>query len=193
MMLSHRCSTFIKMTRKKKIIIWSGIILIVLSLAYYFLLPRLIFLSLSTEPRSPKVQIPETHLIGWWSKQEALTVDTFEVKIIESRLNLFNSKSLIKYRIKGSLNYDKGWKPFIKEIHLSERFLKNLNDSIDYPDAIIEITPIIAAENDDNYNGERIEFDITNEKTINSFHWGNNKLRFKCLEIINDINLSQRK
>ncbi|PKV53063.1 hypothetical protein ATE84_5197 [Aquimarina sp. MAR_2010_214] len=180
------------MTKKKKIIIWSGAILVILALAYYFLLPRLIFLSLSTEPRNPTVQIQETHSIGWWSKQEALTVDTFEVQIIESKLNLFNSKSLVKYRIKGSLNYDKGWRPFIKEIHLSERFLTH-SDSVENPDAIIEITPIIGAEDDESYNEEKIEFDITNEKIINSFHWGNNKLRFKCLEIIDDINLSQRK
>ncbi len=179
--------------KKKKILIWTGIIIVILALAYYFLLPKLLFYSLSTEPRNPKTEIDETHLIGWWSKQEALSVDTFEVKIIDSKLNLFNSKSLISYRIKGSLNYKKGWKPFIKEIHLSERFLTHSNDSIGNPDAIIEITPVIGAKNEESYNGEKIEFDITNEKKMNSFHWGNNRIRFKCLENINDIMLSQRK
>ena len=181
------------MTIKKKILIWSGIILIILALAYYFLLPKLLFYSLSTEPRNAKIEITETHSIGWWSKQEALTVDTFEVEIIDSKLNLFNSKSLISYRIKGSLTYKNGWRPSIKEIHLSERFLTQKNDSINNLDAIIEITPIIGAEDDESYNGEKIEFDITNEKTINSFHWGNNRLRFKCLGKINDIVLAQRK
>jgi len=181
------------MMKKKKILIWSGIIIIILALAYYFLLPKLLFYNLSTEPRNPKIEIMETHSIGWWSNQEALTVDTFEVEIIESKLNLFNSKSLISYRLKGNLTYKKGWRPFIKEIHISERFLTHSNDSIDYPDAIIEITPIIGAKDDESYNGEKIDFDVTNEKIINSFHWGNNRLRFKCLEKINDIVLAQRK
>ena len=181
------------MHKKKKILIWSGLILIILALAYYFLLPKLLLYNLSTGPGNPKVEITETHSIGWWSKQEALTVDSFEVEIIESKLNLFNSKSLINYRIKGSLSYEKGWRPLIKEIHLSERFLTHSNDSLENPDAIIEITPIIGALDDENYNGEEIEFDITNEKIINSFHWGNNRLRFKCLEKTNDIILKQRK
>ena len=181
------------MTKKKKILIWSGLILVILTLAYYFLLPKLLLYSLSTEPRNPKVEITETHSIGWWSKQEALSVDTFEVKIIDSKLNLFNSKSLINYRIKGNLSYKKGWRPYIKEIHLSERFLTHSNDSINNPDAIIEITPVVGAEDDESYNGEKIGFDITNEKKMNSFHWGNNRIRFKCLQEINDIMLSQRK
>ncbi|AXT59294.1 hypothetical protein D1816_02670 [Aquimarina sp. AD10] len=181
------------MTKKKKLLIWSGVIIITLTLAYYFLLPKLLFYSLSTEPRNPKIEITETHSIGWWSKQEALNVNTFEVKIIDSKLNLFNSKSLISYRIKGSLAYKKGWRPFIKEIHLSERFLPQLNDSTENLDAIIEITPIIGADDDESYNGEKIEFDITNEKKMNSFHWGSNRIRFKCLENIDDIMLSQRK
>ena len=171
------------MTKKKKTLIWSGLILVILTLAYYFLLPKLFLYSLSTEPRNPKVEI--THSIGWWSKQEALNVDTFEIKIIDSKLNLFNSKSLINYRIKGNLSYKKGWRPYIKEIHLSERFLNQSNDSINNPDAMIEITPVISAKDDESYNGEKIEFDITNEKKMNSFHWGNNRIRFKCLEIIN--------
>ena len=179
------------MKKKKKILIWSGLIL--LTLAYYFLLPQLLLYSISTEPRNPKIEITETYSIGWWSEQEALNVDTFEVKIVDSKLNLFNNKSLISYRIKGNLNYKKGWRPFIKEIHLSERFLTHSNDSINNPDAMIEITPVIGAEDDESYNGEIIAFDITNEKKMNSLHWGNNRIRFKCLEKINDITLSQMK
>ncbi len=167
--------------------------MVLLVLAYYFLLPKLLFASLSTEPRNPKVEVIETHTIGWWSKQEALSIDTFEANIVDSKLNLFNSKSLISYRIKGNLKYKKGWRPYIKEIHLSERFLTNTTDSINNPDAMIEITPVIGAKDDESYNGEKIEFDITNEKKMNSFHWGNNRVRFKCLESINDIVLSQRK
>lgn len=149
--------------------------------------------SLSDDPGNPKIEIPETHSIGWWSNQEALNVDAFEVDIIESNLNMFNTESLISYRIIGHLSYKKGRRPLIKEIHLSERFLTDIGDSTETPKALIEITPIIETIDDDSYDGEKIKFDITNEKIINSFHWGDNQLRFKCLNHTNDIKLSQQK
>ncbi|WP_108869159.1 hypothetical protein [Aquimarina aquimarini] len=144
-------------------------------------------------PRNPKVEIKESHTIGWWSKQNTLTVETFEVKIIESKLNLFNSQSLISYHIKGKLCYENNRKPFIKNIHVSERFLDHTNDSIHNKQAIIEITPIVGVKKDKDYEGEQLEFDVTNEKIINSFQWGENPVKFKCLNIINNIIVSQRK
>ena len=60
---------------------------------------------LSNEPRNPKMEVPITYNISWWSYQEDLTIENLEVNIIESKLNLFNSKSLISYTIKGKLNH----------------------------------------------------------------------------------------
>ena len=50
---------------------------------------------LSNEPRKPKIEIPVTYNIGWWSYQDDLIIDSLKVEIVESELNLFNSKSLL--------------------------------------------------------------------------------------------------
>ena len=57
---------------------------------------------LSNEPRNPRIEIPITYNIGWWSNQNGLTIENLEIEIVESKLNLFNSKSLISYKINGT-------------------------------------------------------------------------------------------
>lgn len=153
-------------------------------------------------PRNPKNQIETTYNIGWWSHQDDLQIDSLSIKIIESKLCLFNSYSLISYTIKGEIKGDNNWKPFIDKIHLSERFTRNYNrelhpyldnDSCKLPEAIFEITPIVEEKENRNYNGEKISFEFTNELKIESFHWGNNSIRFQCADLSKDIILKQIK
>jgi len=190
------------MRRRNKILIWIGIIFLLLIGAYYLVLPRIIGNILFVEPRDPKLEISETNEIGWWSYQESIKVDSFQVKFVESKLNLFNSKSLIEYTVKGKLSNDIHWRPSIKKIHISQRFLRRYDrdlhpyldsDTTKIPEAIIEITPVIKVTNDDNYNGEEIEFEFTNELKLESFHWGNNWVRFQCTDKQQDLILKQRK
>lgn len=191
------------MRRRNKILIWIGIIFLLLIGAYYLILPRVLGNILSAEPRrSPKLEISETNEIGWWAYQEALKVDSFSVEFVESKLNLFNSKSLIKYTVKGKLANDGQWKPSIKNIHISQRFIRQYDrelhpyldsDTTNIPEAIIEITPVIEVTNDENYRGEIIEFEFTNELKLESFHWGNNWVRFQCADKWKDLILKQRK
>ena len=61
---------------------------------------------LSNEPRKPKIEIPVTYTISWWSYQNDLVIDSLKIKIIESKLNLFNSKSLISYSVYGKMKID---------------------------------------------------------------------------------------
>ena len=190
------------MRRRNKILIWIGLILLILVGAYYTVLPKILGNILSAEPRNPKLEISETSKIGWWPYQESLKIDSFTVEIVESKLNLFNRKSLIKYTVRGKLSNDGHWKPSIKSIHVSQRFLRIYDrelhpyldtDTTKTPEAMIEITPIIEVVNDDNYNGEEIEFEFTNELKLESFHWGNNWVRFKCADKWQDLTLEQRK
>lgn len=190
------------MKRRNKILIWIGIIFLLLTGAYYLIYPSVLGKILSAEPRNPKLEISETNEIGWWAYQESLKVDSFMVEFEESKLNLFNSKSLIKYTIKGKLSYKGHWKPSIKNIHVSQRFLRQYNrefhpylysDTTKTPEAMIEITPVIEVTDDDNYNGEEIEFEFTNELKLESFHWGNNWVRFQCADKSQDLILKQRK
>lgn len=185
-----------------KILIWIGVILLLLVGAYCFILPQIIERILSTEPRNPKLEIAETGEIGWWAYQESLQVDSFAVEFVESRLNLFNDKSLIKYTLRGKLSYDKHWRPVIKNVHVSQRFLRKYDrtlhpyldsDTTNMPEAMIEITPVIKVIEDEHYNGEELDFEFTNELKLESFHWGNNWVRFQCLDKQKDLILEQRK
>jgi len=200
----------------KKTLIIIGISILVIVLGLFFTSKYWIGLFLDTEPREPKYEIPITYNIGWWSYQEALLIDTIEVKLIDSRLNLFNSYSLINYRIKGRLILDKNdWEPYIDKIHICERVIKT--DTIDTdssnvmtftlnkdtvqigevninPEAIIEFTPIIKVKDRNTYEaGQIIEFDITNEHKIQSLDWGNNYLLIKCGQFDYPLVLQQRK
>jgi hypothetical protein len=188
----------------KRIFIWIFIIL-----AVGFVLLLIFRKSIISEiafgdlhPREPKNEIAVTYEIGWWSYQDELRVDSFTVKTIESKLNLFNSESLISYTTKGILTGKKGWKPCIEKVHICQRFIREYNrklhpyldkDTVELPEALIEITPIVQVTEDKDYKGEKLSFKFTNELKINSFHWGNNWLRIQCGEKYEDIILRQRK
>ncbi len=187
------------MARRKKLIVWTGILILILVVCY-MVLPQVIGTIISAGPRNPRLEIEETYKIGWWSNQEALTVESFEVEFVESKLNLFNNKSLIKYTVKGKMKKDGHWRPSIKSVHISQRFLRRhnaelyfLSDTVKTPEGMIEITPIIEVEKDKNYNGEEIEFEFTNEIKLESFHWGANRVRFQCDDKWQDLILSQTK
>ncbi|MDD4971974.1 MAG: hypothetical protein PHT07_21315 [Paludibacter sp.] len=150
----------------------------------------LTFALLSTEPRKPTVEIPVTYNIGWWSDQKALNIDSLQVDIVESRLNLFNSKSLVAYKVSGHLTYKGQWQPKIKEVHISERI--NLDTTL-HCDRIIEITPVIEDKENKKVNGGTYKFDFKNEHIIKSNHWGINKIKFICGQKEKTIGLQQVK
>jgi len=129
---------------------------------------------LSNEPRKPVIEIPVTYNIGWWTAQKTLTVDSLKIDIVESRLNLFNSKSLISYKVIGNLE-NKDY--FVKEVHISERI--NLDTTLNC-DRVIEITPVIKDNKNTKVNSETDKFEFKNEHIINSNHWGINRIKFIC-------------
>jgi len=190
--------------RKKKVFIWISLTILTIVILTFVFRERLVeaFLFKDLNPREPKNQIETTYNLGWWANQDNMRIDSFSVEIIESKLNLFNSYSLIKCTIKGELKGKNSWKPFVDKIHLSERFIRIYNrelhpyldkDTCQIPEAIIELTPVIDTKEDDNYKGETIPFKFTNELKLESFHWGNNWLRFHCANMQKDIILQQTK
>ena len=197
-------SEIIKTMKKKKIIIWLLSIL-VLILILFFIFSKSIISQIAFgefHPREPKNEIKETYNIGWWSYQETMQVEKFSVEIIESKLNLFNSTSLIRYTVQGELKQTGNWKLYVSAVHISERFIRRYNqklhpyldkDTVQAPEAIIEITPVIVEKEDKKFKGEKIPFKFTNELKIVSFHWGNNKVRIQCCDLQKDIILQQRK
>ena len=192
------------MTRKRKIIIWTLSIILsitILIIAFGKMIVNYYF-DKKFHPREPKNDIEVTYNIGWWAYQDCLQIDSFKVEQIDSRLNLFNSFSLIRYTVYGQLSKSGNWRPYVDKVHISERFIRkydlNLHpyldlDTVNIPEAIIEITPIVKVKDDNGYKGEKIPIKITNELKIGSFHWGNNWLRLQCDTIKRDIILRQRK
>ena len=141
-------------------------------------------------PEKPKVEIPVTYNIGWWANQKSLEVDSLNVKVVESKLNLFNTKSLISYEVSGQLSYEGYWEPKIKEVHLSERIN---SDTLIHCDRIIEITPVIAVEENRKTKGGKNKFSFENEHIIVSNGWGINRIKFVCGKKEQIIELHQRK
>lgn len=183
----------------KKIIKVVGLIflIIVLCLIGYYLyltdLGRKNILSseiLSKEPRNPRLEIPVTYNIGWWSNQKALSIDSLKIDIVESKLSLFNSKSLVEYKVFGHLKYKGQWQPIIKEVHISERI--NLDTTL-HCDRIIEITPVIMDKESNNVQGRTDKFEFKNEHTITSNHWGINRIKFICGQMEKTIEIQQFK
>jgi hypothetical protein len=147
-------------------------------------------------PHKARTQVPITYRLGWWTDQGELHVDSFIVAVVDSKLSLFNSKSLISYRIKGHLDYKGSWKPYIKEVHMSERFLRvdTLNNAdLNKPGSEILITPVVFTKQDNTANGGSIPFDFTNEYTVTSYHWGVNRVKVKCGQMEETIELFQKK
>lgn len=128
-------------------------------------------------PTKAKHEVAITYNIGWWAYQDSLEVESFDVEIEESRLSMFNAKSLISYRITGNLKY-KYWPLTIVKVHISERV--NSDTTLNC-DRIIEITPI-AKSGEYRENGKNTidKFEFKNEHLINSNHWGTNRIKFIC-------------
>lgn len=146
---------------------------------------------LSKEPRTPGIEIPVSYNIGWWAHQDDLIIDSLKIKIIESNLSLFNSKSLVSYKVSGRINYQGHWKPRIKEVHVSERLERDSVQKI--IGRIIELTPIVSVEEDNKVNSGVEKFEFKNEQTIASNGWELNLIKFVCGKKEQIIQLRQKK
>ena len=148
-----------------------------------------------------KLEVPLNYKIGWWAHQDNLEIKEFSVEIVKSNRNMFSMESLIRYKISGELTGKNRWAPYIKEVHVSERFIEPIDRTVSpvstrkekLPEAIIEITPIVEAKSSSLYSGGKIKFSFTNEHVIESFHWGENLVRLKCGAFQKDITLHQNK
>lgn len=140
--------------------------------------------------RSPKSDVPFTYRFGWGDYQEKLEINNMEVNIIDSRLSLFNTKSLIQIIITGHMKNRENRKPYIKKAHISENLIKSSSISSERE---IKITPILKTKQDKFYKGELLPFCITQELIIHSMNWGENLLHIHCGNIKKTPLLSQMK
>jgi hypothetical protein len=156
-------------------------------LAFYILVK-------SVGPNIPKPvsDVPIEYKIGWWSAQEGLVIEKLETVVIFDELNLFNSKALVEYSISGHITYKNGWRPNIKSVYLSERWLSPAKD-VKTPIGDIQIIPIVELNSDANYMGEKVNFSIKVQDYLSAGDWGNNIFKVTSLSQQNVIELNQEK
>lgn len=139
--------------------------------------------------RKPKINTPISYKIDWWGYQDGLTIDSFELEIVESKLNLFNNKAIIKYKIEGKMKLHKVLKPYIENIYINERFIERDGEKV----VELIVQPIVSQRNDKKYGGETIHFEVENEHLLNTYRWGKNHYIFRCLDFKRELVLQQSK
>lgn len=182
------------MTPKRKKILFSVVILLLSAICYlgydWYCFNRMFSL---TVPRKPKNTLKEIHQIDWWeNSQENLIIDSFKVKWLDGKMNLFNNSVLVAISIYGRLSTEGKNKFFVDKFHVSERPL--YKDSIQKFDVEIQITPIIKQKKEEvkDLKGN-IEFAVVHERIIKSIHFGENKFLFRCGKLADSFKVFQSK
>lgn len=169
------------------------VIIVTLVLIAFPEIPNDISLLFLSGPPSPKSDVPITYSIGWWNNQNELKVNKLESKIIESKLSLFNDKSLFQYSISGILCNNNGkWRPQISKAHFAERYIKYDPDNKIFIGEIT-ITPIVKNIEDDSYKGDSIHFKINLQEVIQSANQGECKYIIKCSDFTDTLLIRQHK
>lgn len=141
-------------------------------------------------PGKAKTKVPVTYKLGWWAKNANLKVESFEVKIIENALNLFNTTAKVSYTISGTMKANAGWEPYVGSVHVSEHFEKS--DTTQQV-AVINVTPIMNTKKNKKQAAGVTRFKFTNEHLVNTYQWGSNTFRFICGDFVTEIKLDQKK
>jgi hypothetical protein len=190
-----------------------GLVMAVISMVVmiYFRVPQR-FMPRETKKGELNCEVPVSHKVSWWAYQDQMKVSSFRLFIGGLKMTAFKSKEVIGYEISGTLKGEVGWRPQIVQVHSSERFLhpdpympevslkeyspeerKRRPKEYLQAEALITFTPIVRVEKDESYQGEEFEFTFRNECVLQSFHWGENRVRLQCREIVHDIYWNQRK
>jgi hypothetical protein len=141
-------------------------------------------------PKKPKCEVRESYKLDWWTKNPNMRIESFEVKVVESNLNLFNSVAKISYTITGTMKSNAGWDPYIREVHVSEQYENR--DSANMV-SVHTFTPVMASKSSKKAKGGEEKFTFTNEHTVHSYKWGENKFRLVCGDFVTEIKLDQNK
>ena len=139
----------------------------------------------------PRSDVPIEYKIGWWPHQHVINLNGLETRIIFDRLTLLNSTSVVEYRLTGKLTYREQQRPYIKSVHISERW-----ERVDMEQgnvAAITVTPVVAIREDKSYSGEPVEFDLAVQDYLQSGGWGENHYQVSSFGRHAEIVLWQRK
>ena len=141
--------------------------------------------------QKPHSDVPVVSRIGWWAYQEGLTVTNLSVEVVDAPLQLFNYKALVRMHIAGTLHYEARWRPYIKQVHMGERF--EPSNTNDMPVADFLVTPVVGVRQDRTYGGETNSFETKAETYFQTFGWGQNPYQIRCAGFHRHMTLTQMK
>jgi hypothetical protein len=158
----------------------------------YFIASLAVVLAFSGcfSPKKAKCEVKEVHKLGWWTKNANMHIESFEVKVVENNLSLFNTVAKISYTISGTMRSNAGFEAFISEVHVSEHYENK--DSANQV-AVHAFTPVMSTQSKKKAPGGETKFSFTNEHTVQSYKWGENRFRFVCGDFVTEIKLQQNK
>ena len=111
------------------------------SIVIIFIITIVVSISFTYLYTSRKYQ--SIYKIDQWVNQNKIKIISFDAKVDNEKLSIFNSTFNLNISIKGYLkDYGNGYKPYVKHLHFSERVEEKNNELVAY----IKITPIV--END---------------------------------------------
>ncbi|MCC6154840.1 MAG: hypothetical protein IT367_13825 [Candidatus Hydrogenedentes bacterium] len=132
--------------------------------------------------------------IGWWPYQDKVTISDFTAEAVNPVLNLFRHEFIVRYHIKGSVQADPTWRPYLASAHVTTRLSQaRKNGEINTHYADTHIIPIVQIKEDEKYSGQPIPFDVTIEHVQHTMGWGQNIYTAKCLGTEREIKVSQTK
>ncbi|MFC1751103.1 hypothetical protein ACFL2V_20130 [Pseudomonadota bacterium] len=148
--------------------------------------------ALSPKVPKPKSDVPVEYKIGSWPYQENLSVHSLNTSVIFEGLTLFNNTAVVQYEIEGWVSYGKGWRPYIKFVHISERW-ESISSRSDKNAGNILVTPVVGVKEDKSYDGKGIRFKVSVQDYLKSGGWGLNQYNVESGGRNGKIELFQRK
>ena len=140
--------------------------------------------------QKPRSDVPVIANIGSWPNQKDLRVDDLVVTVVDAPLTAFNNQALVRFRMKGRIACQNGWRPFIEEVQLSQR-LAGSGSTKPYGDFLL--VPVVRVRQDPGYAGEDVQFDVKVEQLVESLDWGSNRYVVLAGDRQTEFTLQQRK
>ncbi len=140
----------------------------------------------------PHSDIPITCELGSWPYQGGLTITELTAEAVRPQLNLFNDRFLIRYRLKGAVKAQVGWKPRIGQAQITGRLVSNRQNQ-EPAVADVLIVPIVEVTRDAGYTGELVRFDVKLEQITSTMDWGTNEYDVRCLDHNASVTVHQYK
>jgi len=158
----------------------------------HIFLPAFIFILISG--CDPHANYPVTYRVGWvTNKNINLKVLELSAEFKHQKFNLTNSKGqiIIKAKVKVSAHEKSVHK--IEKLNINQRYIQEDSAGRVSSIALIEITPIIIRNSDNETKGESAIFDLVINEPIQNRDWGPNYYRVKIGNEHVDLKTLQRK